>query len=188
MRNVYLPLIVSLACMLSACAHAVREAPAKSGSAQFKVFIPPGALGFNLPKNKAVWLGPALEQAEPVYPSQMIAKDIPEQSVCLSVAINVDGRAYAATPLYAMPGCPDNAQAVDPAFIAAARKAALAWRFLPALLCTFKPGVDASAPERTCPEDDATSQPIAISLAFVFTFSQRHGQPRVRSGRLPTHP
>lgn len=188
MRITWLLLGIAVACVLSACTHTVREPPAKSGRAEFKVFIPQGAPTFDLPKNKAIWLGPVLDQAEPVYPPQLIAKNIPAQSVCLTVAINTDGVVYIARPLYNMPGCPDDARTVDPAFIAAARHAALGWRFLPALLCTFKPGVDAQAPDRTCPSDDATSQPIAISLAFVFTFTQVNGKPSVRTRKITTRP
>lgn len=171
-------LICLLACV-DGCAMVGRRAAPLHGEASFKVFIPPGAPAFDLPSNQKIVLGEPLTQAKPIYPQGLLGEKIPVATVCLTLAIDASGAVYMVRPLYDMPGCPPSAGAIDQAFVAAARSATARWRFQPARLCTFQPGVNAYAHGDNCGAEGATVKPIAISLAFVFVFSQTNGRGNV---------
>lgn len=175
--------ILFVAAALGACSPLPPKATATTGT-NFDVFIPAGAQGFSLPANQKIVLGNAIAQAAPIYPAEMIQKNIPKRSVCLTIAIDGRGIAYENHPLYDMPGCPANAAAIESAFVTAARDAVMHWRFAPAIRCTFPKGVDARTMGNDCAEEGAKVEPISISLAFVFTFTQTHGVLKVHTGTL----
>lgn len=163
--------------ILGGCAHPALMR--KSESVTYHAFIPSGAIGFNLHSNQSITLGAGIKQAPPNYPAQLDATSIPKQSVCLAIAINEKGVVYMSHPLFGIAGCPVNEHAIEPAFVVAAQHAVTHWLFVPSLLCTFQRGTSANAPGNHCPMAGVVVTPVAISLAFVFTFTQANGLPAV---------
>jgi hypothetical protein len=179
-----LPFLLPL--LMAACAAVSRPGPVAQVDTSFQVFIPPGAQGYELPRNEKIVLGESIAQPAPVYPAAWVSRKMGEQIVCLEIEIDAHGLVYASRPLYAMPGCPASAKAVAPAFEVAARDAVMQWRFHPAVVCTFQMGVDAYAKGNDCDAEGAKVTPIAIKLAFAFTFTQTHGVVAVHTGALST--
>lgn len=166
-----------LAAGLMSCARpTVKLAP--STHTGFKVFIPPTAQVFDFPKNYKIVVGAPIVQAASIYPPSLIARRIPRRDVCLEIEINERGEVYHSRPLYGIPGCPVDAQAVEPAFVATAESAVTHWRFAPTVVCMFAEGVDADAEGNDCANEGAKIEPLAIRLAFAFTFITTDGKPK----------
>lgn len=155
-------------------------------STHFDVFIPQGAQRYKIGSNQKMVVGAPVSQADPAYPASLVTQSIPPRIVCLEIDIDEHGVVYQSRPLYDLPACPANAQAVEPPFVSTAEQAVLHWRFKPTIVCTFPAGTNAQQMSNNCAGEGAQIQPVAIKLAFAFTFTQTHGVTSVNSGAL--HP
>src|SRR5690606_28957602 len=102
---------------------------------------------------------------------------------CAAVVIDESG-VVARTYLVAAPGCMPPEQ-VPVVLESAVREVVLAWRFRPAMLCTYP---DAATRERDWTGRDCAgavqeARRLPLSLAWAFTFELQDGQPRVSSAR-----
>ncbi len=158
--------------------------PPKSTDTNFHVFIPPKAHVIGVKSNQMVVVGNPIVQVSPTYPMQMLGKDIVRRTVCLSITINRKGVVYNNHPLYGMLNCPASAKAVEPAFLKAAQKAVIRWRFYPTILCTFPKGTDASTMGPYCELEGGKYKKIPIMLAFEFSFKQFGGKAEVHVERI----
>lgn len=176
----------AILCLALLCLLGCATAPAVQPNTHVAVapFIPPGADSYEVSPQQKVVLGEAIAQQDPVYPPALLAEAIPEQVVCLETEINEMGAIQASRPLYDIDGCPANATAVAPAFLAAAQSAVQHWRFEPAMLCTFPAPVDASLKGNDCLAEGAKVEALALKLAFRFTFSIQQGVASVRTDEL----
>ena len=178
------PLGIAVAVIaLSDCAH-LQTRPSVSTRTRFGEFISPKTLRMAPERNQMVILGGPIEQDPPAYPERMVGKDIARREVCLAIAINRKGIVYQSHPLYGMLSCPDNAAAVEPAFVKAAQADVLHWRFHPTVLCTFPKGVDASTKDDYRALEGGKAKPIPIMLAFDVTFTEVRGTAAVHMGRM----
>jgi hypothetical protein len=117
------------------------------------------------------------ENALPRYPETLLARRLPAQPVCLQVGISERGRVMLAEPVAAGAECAAT-PAAAPEFVAAARAAALRWRFDPAFRCVYPPG--ATPEPGYCDGEGVEEIPQAVSLTYRFVFEQRDGRGRVR--------
>lgn len=155
---------------------------------KYSVFIPPNAIRYEPQSNQKIVVGRPLLQESPAYPSDMADKNIPERTICLEIEIDESGEVYSSKPLYGITNCPADAQSIEQEFVTAATQAVARWRFKPTLLCTFPEDVDMNAAHNSCSSERVRAQPIAIKLAFKFTFTQSHRGPTVHTDSLqPTH-
>ena len=61
------------------------------------------------------------------------------------------------------------------------------WRFEPAAICTFRDAQAASDANGVCMDGDAERKPVAVRLAYAFTFEVRNGKQRVSGNRVDRH-
>jgi hypothetical protein len=164
---------LAAACVLGLVAACARREVHTRNSTAFEVFIPPAAEGYELPRNEKIVLGEPLAQGNPAFPAALQGKGDLHKTACLEIEIDESGRVYASRPLYAMPDCPQAPDGVSGLLARAAQNAVAGWRFRPALLCEFPAGTDAASKGSAC--EGAAVHPLAIKLAFVFTFDQQQG-------------
>lgn len=177
-----LPLFAPAALALAACASVPRQAPEPP---------PTGAVGMRsidkrlvaaermaLAANETFEM-PLAEagNAAPQYPLAALAQRLPPRTVCLSLAIGVDGTVGGSRVVSAGEGCPDPAPP-DPRLVEAARAAVARWRFDPAFRCVY-PGAK-PADEQGCVT--GREEAVAVSLAYSFVFEQIDGRGTVRMG------
>jgi hypothetical protein len=174
----------STAMLVVSLVSCARVKPAPSTHIGFKPFIPPAAQGFDFPKNYKIVVGAPIAQAAPGYPPALIARRIPRRNVCLEIEIDAQGKVYHSPPLHDMPGCPISTRPVEPAFVTSAEAAVMHWRFAPTVVCMFPADVDADAEGNDCADEGAKIEPLAIRLAFAFTFTTTNGKPKASVGAL----
>lgn len=115
--------------------------------------------------------------ATPVYPADLLVRQLPPRTVCLQVGIADDGRVLSSMPVAQPPDCPA-ADAVEPEFLAAAAQAVQGWRYDPALRCIFPDVKTKDSAVGSC--NGGREVPQAVSLTYRFTFEQRDGRGSVR--------
>lgn len=118
---------------------------------------------------------PRDDNAPPRYPVELLARDLPPQSVCLRLAIDEQGRVSNAVLVDQGHDC-SGTLSIDPAFHVTAIDATSRWLFEPAFRCVFPEG---KTPESACGFNGSQEIPQPISLVFRFVFEQRGGQGRV---------
>lgn len=121
---------------------------------------------------------PAPDNALPVYPTTLLAQQLPPRAVCVQVGVAEDGSVMGATPAPTSPDCPVLRPEAQPFFEAAA-VATLAWRFEPAFRCVFD---HTPAPGEACGPEGTQEIPQAVSLVYRFVFEQVDGRGSVRVG------
>lgn len=179
MRSVHLPLL-SLILALTACSAPVRpsiEDP-NSGQTQVKALreAAPGAR-LELATNETFFMPlQEVHNDPPEYPEALLAQRLPPRILCLSLAIDEDGKVTDFFPVLAGPEC-ETASITEEAFLLAASEAVKHWQFIPAFRCVYP---NAESVTEGCGLNDSHEEPQAISLVFRFRFEQVDGQGRVR--------
>ena len=117
----------------------------------------------------------------PSYPEPRLVDRLPRREVCLRIAVAEDGKVMAAHDVTGSPGCEVPVR-VEADFVAAAMRAARAWRFEPAVRCIFGSAAEKAAAANTgCA--GAREIPQAVSLHYRFVFEQNEGRGAVRLAR-----
>lgn len=153
-------------------------------STDFEPFIPPGATTYQMAENQRIVLGEPVIQPAPSFPDNALNVDGSRTTVCLELAIGRDGGVITTRPLQGLAGCDSSGVKSAVPFMEAAQKAAIGWQFEPAVLCIFPKEVDAHTKGTDCISEGAIVEPIAIKLAFAFTFRVIEGESSVGSHRL----
>lgn len=142
-----------------------------------RMVLPPGAQAMSIPKNQGFLMASPVSQPMPLFP----ANDRTEisTSVCVELVISESGEISSATPLYALPECPQTKSQLDQRFVHAAVEAAMKWQFLAAATCVF--------PAETPMTDDFSGEgvvitPVPIMVSYVFSF-QSGQQVRAKTNR-----
>lgn len=166
--------------LLGGCATVPEAAPTTHGEVgvrEVDAAVAPSArlsLGSNESFQRPLF---AADNAPPDYPDALLAQRLPPQPVCLRVGISETGQVVLAEPVHAGADCAGTTTTAAE-FIAAARTAALQWRFDPAFRCVYP---DDTRPERgLCVGQGVQEIPQAVSLVYRFVFEQADGQGRVR--------
>lgn len=125
------------------------------------------------------------DNAIPVYPAALLARQLPPQVVCLRVSIDADGGVMSSAPIVedAAEGAADcpGVDATDAAFFEAAQATVAGWRFDPALRCVFPDARAKANVEASC--SGGKEVPVPVSLGYRFVFEQHDGRGSVRIGR-----
>jgi len=148
-------------------------------NSSYELMLPAGAETYTESDREVFRLGDRIgEPALPIYPSELVSKNLPEQQVCLEIDIDTAGRVFDSRPLYDTGNCPSKANHPDDSFLAATKQAVQQWRFEPARMCTFPDG----APKNDeCQGTAVKVELVPIRLAFVFSFVIGHGGPAVKN-------
>ncbi len=146
------------------------------------MIIPSTAARYEMASHQAFTMPQPLANAVPEFPADYRPASSAPVTVCAAVAVGGDGTVSSVGLVHAA-GCVD--PAVAPAALeASVRSAVSAWRFTPAMFCTYP---DAATRDRDwtghgCAGAVQEARAVPVSLAWAFTFELRDGQPRV-SGR-----
>jgi hypothetical protein len=114
------------------------------------------------------------DNAQPGYPQNLLARQLPPRTVCLRVGIDEKG---AVTVVARAPASEFCATDAEPEFLAASETAAKTWKFDPALRCVFRNVKDKERAVASC--DGGKSVPQAVTLLYRIRFEQVDGKPSV---------
>jgi hypothetical protein len=136
------------------------------------MILPAGAAQLEVPSDQTFLMAGPLSNPLPGYPSGLVATAKDAIAVCAEFVVEADGSVRTVTPLFALPECPLSQADVDPRYVAAVADAVRQWQFFAAATCRFPPGM---AKNDTCDGEGVVVTPVAIKLAYVFTFHAERG-------------
>lgn len=172
-----------LAALLGACASSAPPSPSPGTGVDLRMIEPAAGSRYEPASHQAFVMAQPLHLPEPVFPQAYLGDGPLPATLCAAVVIDESG-VVARTHLVAAPECMPPEQ-VPVVLESAVREAVLAWRFRPAMLCTY---ADAATRERDwtgrgCAGAVQEARRLPLSLAWAFTFELQDGQPRVSSAR-----
>lgn len=158
----FLPALSLMVFMLAGCK--------TNAAVDMRMVLPPGAQTMSIPKNQVFLMASPVSQPMPVFPAD--APNKISTSVCVELVISESGGISSATPLYALPECPQTESQVDQRFVESAVQAAMKWQFLAAATCVFPTDTPMTD---DCSGDGVMITPVPIMVSYVFSFQS--GQP-----------
>lgn len=171
-------LVSTLAACSTTSVAVIRTAPSRTGEVgveDLTATIAPSAR-MELADNES-FLPPLAEPGNPppAYPTELLARHLSPQTVCLRVSVSETGAVASSAPLVLPPDCLAPTGDTLP-FVAAAQAAVAGWRYDPAVRCVFEHDPKPDYP--TCV--GARETPQAVSLTYRFVFEQQDGRGSVR--------
>ena len=177
-----LPGTTALWLAITGCTGAIRETPAfsiRNGEVGVEELSATHAASARLSlADNENFLPPLAEPGNqpPRYPAALLEQRLPSQVVCLRVSVSEEGAVTSSAPFVQSQDCAELDIAGKP-FLDAAQMAVAAWRYDPAVRCSFEHGPKPDYP--TCV--DARETPQAVSLTYRFVFEQQNGRGSVRT-------
>lgn len=113
----------------------------------------------------------------PVLPASVSRQSLPRVTVCLNVILDEQGQVQRSFPLLAHSHCGDGNHEDSGYLLQAAADAVQQWRFLPAAICHFAPGIEPATPDDCAAATRVEAVPV--TLPYAFTFEVVRGQARV---------
>ena len=159
--------------VLSACA-------TRTAAVDQRLILPAGAARYEMAPNQAFVFPMPGDNAPPAFPEGYARRDLPPTTLCASLVVDVDG-GVRDVALLEDAGCVE--VAVQPQLGAAVLAAVSAWRFDPAMFCSYP---DEATRNRDwngvgCAGAVAETKTVAVTLAYAFTFEGRNGRTHVGS-------
>jgi len=168
-------LLASGLVLLAACA-------TRTAGVQQRMIVPAGTARHEMAANQAFVYPQAQANAAPVFPAGYERADLAPTTLCARLVVGTDG-AVRDVALLDESGCssPDE----QPRLGAAVLDAVSAWRYEPAAFCDYP---DADTRDRDwngvgCAGAVVETRPVAVTLAYAFTFEVRNGRQRVGAAR-----
>jgi hypothetical protein len=166
----------TLALELSACA-------TRTAAVDQKLILPAGAARYEMAANQAFVFPTPRDNLPPVFPDGYERHDLPPTTLCASLVVDAEGDVRDAA-LLDDPGC--DGGAAQPQLGVAVLAAVGEWRFAPAMFCNYP---DEATRNRDwngvgCAGAVAEAKPVAVTLAYAFTFEVRNGRPEVGSKQV----
>lgn len=175
--RVRLPIVAALILLgTSACA-------TRTAGVEQRLILPEGGKRYEMADNQAFVFPMAQGNPSPVFPDGFGARDLPPTTLCAKFVVAPDGAVRDAAMLED-PGCID--PALQPQLASAVLDTVSAWRFEPAVFCDYP---DAATRDRDwngkgCAGTSVDARPVAVTLAYAFTFEVRNGRRQVGSARV----
>jgi|GEM_PF-73141 len=171
--HVLIPAILMLAC--GACA-------TRAAGVEQRMILPEGAARYEMTENQAFVFPAPRGNATPAFPQAFVARELAPTTLCASFVVTAEG-AVRDVALLEEAGC--SSAAAQPLLGTAVLEAVSAWRFDPAMFCIYP---DAATRDRDwngdgCAGAVAEAKPVAVMLAYAFTFEVRNGRQRVDAAR-----
>lgn len=168
-------LLLGSVCMLSGCA-------TRTAAVDQRLILPEGSARYELADHQAFVFPAPAGNATPGFPEAFEPRDLPPTTLCASFVVDATGGVRDAR-LLRDPGCVD--PGVQPQLGAAVIAAVSAWHYQPAVFCTYP---DAATRNRDwngsgCAGAVKEATPVAVTLAYAFTFEVRNGRRRVGAAR-----
>lgn len=121
----------------------------------------------------------SLGNESPEFPAALAVDDLAPTTVCAEMVITDAGTVESATPLHGTDECGVG----NPAVVVQLERSVVVglerWRSEPAIICTYASAQAKADADGLCPESGADRRPVAVRLAYAFTFEMRRGQRRV---------
>lgn len=160
----------------SACAH-------RTAGVEQRLILPEGGARYEMADNQAFVFPVGQGNPPPGFPQGFGARDLAPTTLCAKFVADASGEVRD-VGLLQEPGCVDPAS--QPLLAAAVLDAVSAWRFEPAMFCTYP---DAATRDRDwnghgCAGATLEARPVAVTLAYAFTFEVRNGKRQVGGGRM----
>ena len=170
--------IFSALILLGASACATRTAGVEQ-----RLILPEGGKRYEMADNQAFVFPLGQGNQSPGFPGDFGERDLPTTTLCAKFVVTSDGAVRDAAMLDD-PGCID--PATQPLLAAAVLEAVSAWRFEPAVFCDYP---DAATRDRDwngkgCAGDAVEAKPVAVTLAYAFTFEVRNGRRQIGAARV----
>lgn len=162
----------SVGLLLSGCTKNTRQPDVGMG-----MILPERAERIEVPKDQQfLFPSPIGANTLPSYPPELIARNLPAQTLCMEIIINTEGAVQSSTPLLDVPGCPSSQDRPDPRFYQATAAALAHWEFLAAALCKYPTG---ATKNEQCHGDNVIITLMPVKLAYTFTFKLVGNKPVV---------
>ena len=164
--------------LLGATACATRTAGVEQ-----RLILPEGGKRYEMADNQAFVYPMPQGNLPPVFPEGLGERDLPPTTLCAKFVVDPAGAVRDVAALHE-PGCGD--PATQPLLGKAVLEAVSAWRFEPAMFCTYP---DAATRDRDwngngCAGAAAEARLVAVTLAYAFTFEVRNGKRKVGAARV----
>ena len=165
---VLLPLAVS-----PACSSVSTPTESRSGNVGYSTIAPPNLTRLVLDGNQAFSLGEPLSSvALPAYPAELLTSQVPDQQICVNIAVSEEGSVLKVTPLFAIPDCPLTEPETNKKFVNSVTEAVSKWEFYSSQICTYPPGTQA---DHKCNGPGVVIVPVSVTQSFQFLFSVKAG-------------
>ena len=169
-------LVLGGACLLVGCA-------TRTAAVDQKLILPEGAARYEMADSQAFVFPAPRGNLPPAFPAGYDRRDLPPTTLCASLVVDAGGGVRDVALLEA-PGCIDGG--VQPQLGAAVLAAVSSWHFDPAMFCNYP---DAATRNRDwtgvgCAGAVAEAKPVAVTLAYAFTFEVRNGRAQVGSKQV----
>ncbi|WP_372018809.1 energy transducer TonB [Pseudoxanthomonas sp. 10H] len=167
--------VASFACLLAACA-------TRTAAVDQRLILPEGSARYELADHQAFVFPVPAGNAAPGFPGAFEPRELPPTTLCASFVVDVTG-VVRHVRLLRDPGCAD--PGVQPQLGATVVAAVSEWHYQPAMFCTYP---DADTRNRDwngngCAGAVEEAMPVAVTLAYAFTFEVRNGRQRVGAAR-----
>ena len=164
------------AAALPACA----ACATRTAAVDQRLILPAGAARYELAADQAFVFPAPRDNAPPVFPAGYERRDLPPTTLCASLVVDATG-GVRDVALLEDAGCV--AGAAQPQLGAAVLDAVASWRFDPAMFCDYP---DEATRNRDwngvgCAGAVAEARPVAVTLAYAFTFEVRNGHAQIGS-------
>lgn len=150
----------------------------RTAGVQQRLILPEGSARYELAANQAFVFPTPLGNAPPAFPAGYELRELPPTTLCASFVVAPDGEVSEVAMLDEA-GCTNAGE--QPRLRDAVLGAVSAWRFDPAVFCDYP---DAATRDRDwngsgCAGALVETRPVAVTLAYAFTFEVREGRQRV---------
>lgn len=162
--------VIVIAVALAGCAAGRTNRAVESG-----MILPDGAQQTEIKAKQKFLMATPIVERMPDFPSVAVQQD--ETIVCVGFVVTEEGEVSSVDQIDSAPGCEPVGSMASRAFLPEVRSAVESWAFFGAAICDY----DASEDE--CDAVGARLTPMAIRLAYRFTFTQSNGR-SVTSGAL----
>ena len=168
--------LLAMACLASACA-------TRTAAVDQRLILPDGAARYEMAAHQAFVFPAPRGNPPPAFPAGFDRHDLPPTTLCASLVVDAEGGVRDVV-LLDDAGCAG--RDTQPQLGAAVLDAVSSWRFDPAMFCDYP---DEATRNRDwtgvgCAGAVADARPVAVTLAYAFTFEVRNGKARVGSDPL----
>lgn len=169
--------IIALIAVVAGCA-------TRSASVDQRLILPQSGDRYAMEDRQLFLMPMLLGNESPEFPSSLQLHDLPPTTVCAEVTISDTGVVERVTPLRDAEGCGDGAAPLVADLERSVEARLLQWRYEPAAICTFRDAQAMEEADGLCLEQQAERKPVAVRLAYAFTFEVREGKGRVARNRV----
>lgn len=167
--------VATMLCLLAACA-------TRTAAVDQRLILPEGAARYEMDANQAFVFPVPQGNAAPEFPDGFARHDLAPTTLCVRFVVDADGT-LRDVALLEEAGC--IGATAQPLLAVAVLESVSAWRFDPAMFCNYP---DAATRNRDwngvgCAGAVVETRPVAVTLAYAFTFEVRNGRRQVGAAR-----